>query len=298
MLSVHIKNKNTKGKIFLHMKRIHLLLTQSLVPDDLNLKDKNVIILDVLRATTTMTIALANGAKEIIPTENIATAVRVAKGSKNSLLCGERNGKLIDGFNLGNSPLEYSPDVIKDKSLIFSTTNGTLAIIKSKFAKNCILSSFINISAVVDYVNSIDEDFTVICSGKLNDFCLEDAVCAGMLLNKLSAGRELEMKDSEIAAVNLCNDLAMLLNVPSQDKLLKLLHMSEHGKYLTSLGFEKDLEVSSKIDSYPFIPIFRNGVIRFKEQFEGESNQKSKMKRVNIGNKREDEKQKEKVSEA
>lgn len=274
------------------MKRITVYLSQSLIQDDLALKDKNVIILDVLRATTTMTIALANGAKEIIPTENIATAVRVAKGSRNSLLCGERNGKIVDGFNLGNSPLEYTPEVVKDKSLVFSTTNGTLAIIKSKFAKNCLLCSFINISAIVDYVNQINEDFIIICSGKLNDFCLEDAVCAGVLLNKLNVGRNLEMRDAEIAAVNLCNDLAMILNIPSQDKILKLFHLSEHGKYLASIGFEKDLEMSSIIDSYRYIPIFKNSVIRFKEQFEGESTQKSKMKKVNIGSKREGEKEK------
>lgn len=278
------------------MKRIDILLTQSLIQDDLILKDKNVIILDVLRATTTMTIALANGAKEIIPTESIATAVRIAKGSKNSLLCGERNGKIVDGFNLGNSPTEYTEAVVKDKSLIFSTTNGTLAIIKSKFAKTCLLASFINLTAIVDYVNSINEDFTIICSGKLNDFCLEDAVCAGMLLNKLSAGRNLEMRDSEIAAMHLCNDLAMLLNVPSQDKLLKMFHQSEHGKYLAGLGFEQDLEIASKLDSYPYIPLFQNGVVKFKEMFEGESSQKSKMKRVNIGLKIQEPK-KEKISE-
>lgn len=279
------------------MKRIDILLTQSLVQDDLILKDKNVIILDVLRATTTMTIALAKGAKEIIPAENIATAVRVAKGSKNNLLCGERNGKVVDGFNLGNSPLEYSEEVVKDKSLIFSTTNGTLALIKSKFAKTCLLCSFINISAIVDYVNSIDEDFTIICSGKLNDFCLEDAVCAGMILSKLSAGRTLEMRDSEIAALNLCNDLAMLLNVPSQEKILRLLNLTEHGKYLVQIGFEQDLEICSKIDSYPFIPILKNGIVKFKEQFEGDSDKKSKMKRVNIGIKSEQDK-KEKISES
>ncbi|MEO8447039.1 MAG: 2-phosphosulfolactate phosphatase [bacterium] len=278
------------------MKRIDILLTQSLIQDDLVLKDKNVIILDVLRATTTMTIALANGAKEIIPTENIATAVRVAKGSKNSMLCGERNGKVVDGFNLGNSPLEYTPEVVKDKSLIFSTTNGTIAIIKSKFAKTCVLCSFINISAIVDYVNTINEDFTIICSGKLNDFCLEDAVCAGMLLSKLSEGRTIEMRDSEIAAINLCNDLAMQMNVPSQEKILKLFQLSEHGKYLTQIGFEKDLDISSKLDSYPFIPLFRNGVVKMKEQFEGESNQRSKMKRINIGVRTEDPK-KHKISE-
>lgn len=279
------------------MKRIDILLTQSLIQDDLILKDKNVIILDVLRATTTMTIALANGAKEIIPAENIAMAVRVAKGSKNNLLCGERNGKIVDGFNLGNSPLEYTPEVVKDKSLIFSTTNGTLALIKSKFAKTCLLCSFINISAIVDYVNSIDEDFTIICSGKLNDFCLEDAVCAGMILSKLSSGRNLEMRDSEIAALNLCNDLAMLLNVPSQEKILRLFNLSEHGKYLVQIGFEQDLDICSKIDSYPFIPMLKNGIVKFKEQFEGDSDKKSKMKRVNIGIKREEDK-KEKISES
>lgn len=265
------------------IKRIEVLLSQAQLTDELMLKDRNVIILDVLRATTTMTIALANGAKEVIPTENIATAVRVAKGSKNSVLCGERNGKVIDGFKLGNSPLEYSPEAVKDKALVFNTTNGTQAIMKSKFAKNCLLGSFVNMSSVVDYVNSIDEDFTIICSGKLNDFCLEDAVCAGMLLNKLSAGRSLEFKDSEIAAMNLCSDLAMLLNMPSQEKLLRMFNISEHGRYLAQIGFEKDLEICSKIDSYPSIPMLRNGVIKLKEQFEGESDQKSKMKRVNIG---------------
>jgi 2-phosphosulfolactate phosphatase len=274
------------------MKSISILLTQSLVQDDLNLKDKNVIVLDVLRATTTVSVALSNGAKEVIPTENIATAVRVAKGSKNSMLCGERNGKIVDGFSLGNSPLEYTPEVVKDKSLIFSTTNGTIAIIKSKFAKNCLLCSFVNLSAIVDYVNNIDEDFIIICSGKLNDFCLEDAVCAGMLMNKLNPGKNIEMKDSEIACMNLCNDLAMIMNVPSQDKILKMFYQSEHGKYLASIGFEKDLEVCSKIDSYPSIPIFRNGVVKLKEQFEGETTEKSKMKRVNITSKREDSKQK------
>lgn len=272
------------------IKNIEVMLAQAQVTDELTLKDKNIIVIDVLRATTTMSIALANGAKEIIPTESIATAVRVAKGSKNSILCGERNGKLIEGFKLGNSPLEYTQEEVKDKALIFSTTNGTQAIIKSKFGKTCLLASFVNISAIVDYVNTINEDFTVICSGKLNDFCLEDAVCAGMILQKLSVGRNLELRDPEIAVLNLCNDLAMLMGVPSQEKILRMFNLSEHGRYLSEIGFAEDLVICSKIDSYPSIPMFSNGVVKLKEQFEGESDQKSKMKRVNIGLKREEKK--------
>jgi 2-phosphosulfolactate phosphatase len=106
---------------------------------ELDLKDKNVAVVDVLRTSTTMTAGLFNGAKEIIPTDDAATAGLIGRNSMGeALLCGERNGKIIQGFNLGNSVKEFTNPVVLDKTLIFSTTNGTPAIIKSKFAKNCI----------------------------------------------------------------------------------------------------------------------------------------------------------------
>ena len=111
-------------------------MSQSLVPDELTLKDKNVVVVDVLRASSTILTALVNGAKEVIPAENVSVAARISKGLGNSVLCGERNGKVIEGFKLGNSPFEYTPEIVKSKSLVFSTTNGTVAISKSKFAKS------------------------------------------------------------------------------------------------------------------------------------------------------------------
>jgi 2-phosphosulfolactate phosphatase len=268
------------------MKNFSLYLTHPLVGDELNLKDKNVIVIDVLRATTTIPIALLNGAKEVIPTDTTATAVRVAKGSGNSLLCGERNGKIIEGFDFGNSPLEYNTDQIKDKTLIFSTTNGTLTIVKSKHAKQCILCSFINLSTVVDYINSLNEEFIIICAGKNNNICLEDSVCAGLLIGKLTSmqkdKRINELNDSEIVAANLCIDFIMDKSGPSEKKILEMLNVSEHGRYLVSLGFEKDLEFCSKLDSYPVIPLFKNGIIKLKEKMDGENTQKLRMKKVNL----------------
>jgi len=139
---------------------ITVYLTQSLVTDELVLKDRNVVVVDVLRASSTILTALVNGAKEVIPAESSSVAARISKGSGNSLLCGERNGKIIEGFNLGNSPFEYAEDTVKGKTLIFSTTNGTVSIIKSRFAKNCIIAGFMNMNAVVDYLAELNEDFS------------------------------------------------------------------------------------------------------------------------------------------
>ena len=115
--------------------------------------------------------------------KNVNTAARIAKGTgKSGLLCGERAGKIIEGFDLGNSPFEYTKEVIENKSLVFSTTNGTVSMHKARYASNCVLASFLNISVVAEYLNVLDADFTIICSGKLNNFCLEDFVYAGALI--------------------------------------------------------------------------------------------------------------------
>lgn len=266
------------------MINIQVYLTHSLIADELALKGKNVIIIDALRATSTIPAALVNGAKEVIPTENAATAVRVAKGSANAMLCGERGGKIIEGFNLGNSPLEYTPETVKDKSLVFSTTNGTIAISKAKYSKNCIIASFVNLTAVVDYIKELNEDFVIICSGKLNNFCLEDAVCAGMIISKLIDKNEenYTLSDPENAVVNLAKTFGYDKSKISPTKVLNMMKLSEHGKYLVELGFENDLLFCSAIDSVPSIPMLKSGIIKLKEQFEGESNQKAQMKKLSL----------------
>jgi 2-phosphosulfolactate phosphatase len=263
------------------MPKVEIYLAQSLIKDDMTFKDKNVIIIDVLRATSTMTVALANGAKEIIPAESVSTAARIARGSTNSMLCGERGSKIIEGFDLGNSPLEFKPEIINGKSLIFSTTNGTLPIVKSKLAKSCVLASFLNLSKVIEYIKNLKEDITLVCSGKLNNFCLEDAVCAGVIIKKLlEEDGNIEINDPEYAALELSKLFVLKGNKILPEKILELLKISEHGKYLSSVGFKKDLEFCSKFDTYPFIPMYIKGAIRLKEKIEDETNIKAQMKKI------------------
>ncbi len=263
-------------------------MSQFLITDELALKDKNVVIVDVLRASSTILTALVNGAKEIIPAENPSVAARISKGLGNSVLCGERSGKVIEGFKLGNSPFEYSPENVKGKSLIFSTTNGTVSIVKAKYAKSAVIAGFLNFNAVVEYLNNLNEDFEIVCSGKLNDYCVEDSVFAGLIISRLfelNGKDKYGILDSGYACYKLAKYLLMKTTATDSNKIYNLFRKTEHGKYLISLGFDEDLKYCSNIDMFNGLPQIRNGIIKLKETFESEANVKAKMKRVNISNK-------------
>lgn len=266
------------------MKKIDVYLTHSLINDELFLKDKNVVVVDVLRATTTITVALFNGAKEIIPAESVTIAARISKGLGKALLCGERNGMIVEGFHLGNSPFEFKNEVIKDKALIFSTTNGTITITKARHSKSCVLASFVNLSVVVEHIKSLKEDVIIVCSGKLNNFGIEDAVCSGVIINGLLSieKEKYELNDSAYACLRLAKILATKVGKPASTKIHAMLKESEHGKYLSSLGFGDDLKLCSEIDSYPQLPVYLNGTIKLREKIEIETSEKSQMKKIKI----------------
>jgi 2-phosphosulfolactate phosphatase len=256
------------------MINIRLYFTHYDVESELDLKDMNVVVIDVLRTSTTMITGLANGAKEIIPTENAASAGTIGRNSEGqSLLCGERNGKIIEGFNLGNSVGEYTADKVSDKNLIFCTTNGTPALMKSKFARNCFILGFTNMTRVVDHLYKMHEDFIILCSGRDGEFSLEDTVCAGMLifmLEKKNEGDEFNLTDAARGALKLYSAY--------KKNLLDMLNESEHGKFLVGLSYGDDLVECAKIDTSPCLPVMRNGVIKLIEIFE--SDPKLTMKKV------------------
>jgi len=234
----------------------------SLRLEELQLKDKNVVVLDVLRAGTSITVALNNGAKQIIPVNNVENAVRIASGmsAEVTLKAGERYAKMIGGFHFGNSPLEFTPTAVGGKTIIFLTTNGTTAVVKGRHAKNLIMGAFVNLSRMVDFLGNLREDFTVICAGKENSFSMEDAVCAGRLLNKLSAGTDIDFSwdDSAVAA--------MSLDKIHGKAILKMLKNSDHGRYLTSIGYASDLKICSAVDSVPVLPRLEGTVLKITPQ--------------------------------
>jgi 2-phosphosulfolactate phosphatase len=233
--------------------------------DELQLRDKNIIVIDVLRSSTTIAVALHNGAREIIPVASIESAVKISGSlfGEVTLRGGERNGKMIDGFNLGNSPKEYSYANVSGKSIIFCTTNGSVAMHRSRYARNMAIASFVNVSAIAGYIKEINNDFLIICSGRaaaIGNFSLEDAVCAGMILNKLleDGSAQVDMNDSAKASLLLYKNLGR--------SLPKLLKTCDHGQYLSEIGFADDLKICGSVDSVPVLPVLSGTVIKLKKE--------------------------------
>ena len=225
--------------------------------DDLSFSGKTTVVIDVLRATTTIINALHNGAKEIIPVASVEFAVKVSGGMFGglTLLGGERNTKKIEGFALGNSPQEYAPEIVNGKSIILYTTNGTKALVKAKFSKHLFAASFLNLAAVAEHLYLLNLDFEVLCSGRNNSFSLEDSICAGKLISEIIKLKEdLDLSDTAKACVSLSKSFGR--------NMLKMLMETEHGKLLMENGFENDVKFCSKVNIVNSIPSFNGNVIK------------------------------------
>jgi 2-phosphosulfolactate phosphatase len=217
---------------------------------------KTAVVIDVLRATTSMTTALSNGAIEVRAAASIPEARSMARklGRKDVLLCGERGGMVIPGFDLGNSPREFTRKTVEGKRLIMATTNGTKAVRWAEGARTVLIASFINAGEVARRLLKVNGDIAIVCSGKEGAFSLEDSACAGLLVAEICRRK----------AGAQPNDLAMACAaLYSQWKrcLRRLLASADHGVYLTGLGLGKDLEVCAKVDQIKAVPMWKNGRI-------------------------------------
>jgi 2-phosphosulfolactate phosphatase len=229
-------------------------------PDDLSdaeAKGKTVVVVDVLRASSTIVQACENGVARIIPVATVEEAAKLLSTleRKRTLLGGEREGLPIDGFDLGNSPLEYTEQVVKGKTLIFTTSNGTAAITKSASAREIVLGCFLNLSAVVTHViSSRAKKVAVLCAGNLGRLSLEDFVCGGHVVDRIVDGTRAStvLNDGAVAARALANALG---------DVGEAVRNSSHGLRLAELGFEDDLEFCSKVDNYVTVPIVEDGRI-------------------------------------
>ncbi len=225
--------------------------------DELSFSGKTTVVIDVLRATTTIINALNNGAKEIIPVASVEFAVKVSGGMFGglTLLAGERNTKKIEGFAMGNSPQEFTPENVSGKSIILFTTNGTKALVKAKFSKNLYAASFSNLNAIADHLVSLNQDIEILCAGRNNSLSLEDSICAGKMITEIIKLKEgVELTDTSKTCI--------ILSKSSGRNLLKMLMETEHGKLLMENGFEDDIKFCSKINNISSIPSFNGNVIK------------------------------------
>lgn len=230
--------------------------------DELSLRDQTVVVLDVLRAGSSIAAALANGAKEIIPVNTVERAVKISGSlfGDHILRGGERNGRTIEGFDLGNSPLEYTRERVEGKAIIYSTTNGSRAIDKARYAREVAIGAFVNLGSVLGFLRESGRDAVILCSGNNGRFSMEDSVCAGMLLHLLSEdhGRELSLTDAALAAIALYKSFGK--SIP------RMIRDSEHGRYLAGLGFSADLEYCAKVDSLTILPQLVGNVVKLKAE--------------------------------
>lgn len=225
--------------------------------DELYFTGKTAIVIDVLRATTVITTALTNGAREIIPVSTVDFAMKVSGDAFRSqtLLCGERNTKKVEGFTLGNSPLEFKPEIVSGKSIILYTTNGSKSFVKAKFSENLFAASFNNLPSIVNHLSSLNKDFEIICAGSNGAFNLEDAICAGYVISEMQNKIDnIELTDAAVASKTLYSF--------SGKNIAKMLSKTDHGKLLIENGFADDIEECSKVGTTDVIPYYSAGVIK------------------------------------
>lgn len=214
--------------------------------DEIN--HKTVIVIDVLRASSTIVAALAHGASEVIPVETIGQA-RSYQGEQ-YILAGERYGKRVSGFPLTNSPTEMANTPLNGHSLVLTTTNGTRAIHKSWKADAILIGSFLNGLACARMAHQLRKDITILCAGSRQEFALEDGICSGYLVSLL------QQTISDL----IINDfgLAMLASYQGyKNDLFQVLRTTATGKRLVQAGNEEDIDFCAQKDLYSFVPTVR-----------------------------------------
>ena len=230
------------------------------VPEDLLNKEKinknaNVVVIDVLRVCSTIVTALNNGAGRILPVLEVQEVFDnkkklIDKGipPEDILLCGERGGLPPKGFDMGNSPREYSGDKVKGKTIIISSTNGTKAVTRSKVASGILIGTFLNAKAVASYLFNDGKDVLFYLSGREGEFSLEDAVGAGMITDHLiKSGIDIELRDSAL--------MSYILYEKYSGDLLSMFKKSVHGRYLESINLGEDLIYCARKDIFDIVPL-------------------------------------------
>ncbi len=234
-----------------------------LLPKEIRKKDLTdylVVMIDILRASSTITTALASGASRIIPVYLPEEAKKRAKDfpSGEILLCGERNGVKLSGFDLGNSPLEYESQRVKNKTVLLTTTNGIKTIESVRGAAKVIIGCFLNMKSVIQYCRSYSGKILLVCAGDRGAVSLEDTVCAGMIRCIYQECQEDCQKNSTEYDDSL---IACRMYREFGGDLQNMMKVSIWGQHLRALGLEQDLVYCARLNIYNLIPVLTGGSI-------------------------------------
>lgn len=219
------------------------------------MRGKTAVMIDVLRASSTIVTALANGAKGVIPVADMGAGSKISQSmdTENILLCGEKDGEKIEGYDLGNSPFEYTPELVNGKTIILNTTNGTKALMRASHARHITVGSFLNLGSVVEYLKD-KERIILVCAGWRGRLSLEDLLCAGNIIYELTSG---ELPDTAFDGAKV----AFGLYEKFGDDIEKTVLSSNHAHRLQDIVGTEDLSYCSRVDAMDVLPVMKEGII-------------------------------------
>ena len=232
--------------------RVHVALTPGEFPS-LALGGRVALVVDVLRASTTVVAACAAGCRQVIPVATAKAARERAERLGDALLAGERGGDMIPGFDLGNSPLEYTPGRVGGRSIVLTTTNGTAAMLAAAGAEAAAVAALTNVEAAARWAVAQGRDVTLLCSGETGRLSLEDAVCAGVLVDRLAAESSIEATDAATMARRAGQHYARDLS--------RLVDDSTWARKLTRAGREADLAACLAFAGVDMVPVLAHGAV-------------------------------------
>jgi len=221
-------------------------------PSDDPMEEVTAVVIDVLRATSTIATALAHGAAYVDARADVAdafaTRASLEREGEKPVLGGERESHKVPGFDLGNSPLEYTPARVSGRPIVLCTSNGTAALVRCRGAGRVFAAGFVNAAATVAALVKSAAPVTLCCAGEGGAPSLEDACCAGLIATLLLAAQPYEADDATA--------IACLCWRAHKKDVARLLRTCRHGRQLHNLGFGEDLTLCSRIDAFA-LPVRR-----------------------------------------
>lgn len=218
---------------------------------------RSVFVVDVLRTTTVICAALFHGARGVVPVGGVEEASRLAQtlGPEDVLLVGERNSEPIEGFALGNSPLEMTEAQVRGKTLVMTTSNGTAALLAAQGAAEVYVAAAANLSvagARAQEILAARKELVILCAGKELQFGLDDGYAAGRLALAALGGRRRRkgLNDGALAALDLVRRYGVRWDRP--------LVLSAAGRQLAALGRNADVHDAARQDAYPVLPVLHD----------------------------------------
>jgi len=230
---------------------LHTVLSPKLL-DIYDINNSIVVIIDVFRATSTIATALYNGASKIIPVDAVDKCIAIGNATPNSITAGERDGKVIEGLQYGNSPAEYPRSFIEGKTLVLTTTNGTklLHMALKNGASEVITGSFPNLGAVCNFLKQQNKNVFLGCSAWKDRFNLEDTLFAGAVITEVQDYFTIHC-DSSL--------MAQQMYLQHKNDMFSFARLTTHWHRLSQYGLEKDLEYCVTPNTVNILPIYKDG---------------------------------------